>query len=84
MHRCCHSHHIYLSAWESVLYTACISSTMLDLEQVKKRLVDSNLVKVAASAGLSYPAVYRLMNKDQAGVHYITVKKLSDYLESRE
>ena len=57
---------------------------MLDLEQVRKRLSDSNLRKVATASGVSYPAVYRLMNMERGSVHYETVKKLSDYLEGKE
>ena len=56
---------------------------MLTVEQIKRKLQDRNLVKVAAGAGISYPALWNLVNKKQENLHYKTVKKISDYLEEK-
>lgn len=52
---------------------------MLTLEQIKERLQDSNLAKVAQKAGIHYNSLYGLMKGRNPS--YDTVKKLSDYLE---
>ena len=56
---------------------------MLTVEQIKRRLEDANLKRVAENAGLHPATVYRLM-RGQGRTAYETVKALSDYLESRE
>lgn len=55
---------------------------MKTLEEIKAALEDSNLKTVAAKSGVHYNALYRLM-RDQVNPSYETVKKLSDYLESK-
>lgn len=52
---------------------------MLTVEQIKKRLKDANLRKVAESAGVHPATLYRFMNDDSKPL-YDTVKALSDYL----
>jgi predicted transcriptional regulator len=56
---------------------------MLNLEEIKARLVDANLKKVAEKAGIHEARVYRLMSGETEPM-YETVKALSDYLENRE
>lgn len=56
---------------------------MLTVEQIKRRLEDANLKRVAENAGLHPATVYRLM-RGHGRTAYETVKALSDYLESRE
>ncbi len=56
---------------------------MLTLEEIKKRLAESNLKAVAKKAGVHYNSLYRLTKAD-ANPSYDTVKKLSDYLERLE
>ncbi len=56
---------------------------MLTLEEIKKRLAESNLKAVAEKAGVHYNSLYRLAKAD-ANPSYDTVKKLSDYLERLE
>jgi hypothetical protein len=55
---------------------------MLNLEEIKLRLVDANLKKVAEKAGIHEARVYRLMSGETEPM-YETVKALSDYLEGR-
>jgi len=57
---------------------------MLTLEQIRRKLKDRNLKKVSENTGISYPAIWNLVNKEQENTHYKTVKKLSDYLEEKE
>lgn len=54
--------------------------TMLTVEQIKKRLQDANLKRVAENAGVHPATVYRFMQEDSKPL-YETVKALSDYLE---
>lgn len=54
---------------------------MLTLEQIKERLQHSNLKAVAQVTGLHYNTVYKLMTTDVVP-SYVTVKALSDYLQS--
>ena len=53
---------------------------MLDPSEIKERLKDRNIAKVAYYSGLSYGAVLRL-SKGHENPKYETVKKVSDYLE---
>jgi len=53
---------------------------MLDLIQIREKLSDRNLKKVAIGAGLHFNSVYRAM-KPKLDPRYSTVKALSDYLE---
>jgi hypothetical protein len=54
--------------------------TMLTVEQIKKRLQDANLKRVAENAGIHPATVYRFMQEESKPL-YETVKALSDYLE---
>jgi predicted transcriptional regulator len=56
---------------------------MLNLEEIRVRLVDANLKKVAEKAGIHEARVYRLMSGETEPM-YETVKALSDYLENKE
>jgi len=56
---------------------------MLTVEQIKNRLDDANLRRVAKNAGLHPATVYRFMQSDSMPL-YATVKALSDYLELQE
>jgi hypothetical protein len=55
---------------------------MMNLEEIRLRLVDANLKKVAEKAGIHEARVYRLMSGETEPM-YETVKALSDYLEGR-
>jgi len=57
---------------------------MLTLEEVVKRLGDRNLRTVANAAGVSHGSVCKLVREPSERVEYITVKKLSDYLEGNK
>jgi predicted transcriptional regulator len=55
---------------------------MLTIEQIRERLADANLMKVAQRSGVHYASLYRFVNgKDPM---YATVKALSDYLLQKE
>jgi hypothetical protein len=56
---------------------------MLTIEQIKKRLEDANLKRVAENAGVHPATVYRFMQDDSKPL-YETVKALSDYLSDKE
>ena len=56
---------------------------MLTIEQIRGRLADANLKRVAQAAGLHPATVYRLMNEDSKPL-YETVEILSEYLVRRE
>lgn len=55
----------------------------MTLEQIKSRLGDYNLRKVADACGIHYNALTRLMKGD-TDPRYSTVEKLSAYLEAQE
>jgi DNA-binding phage protein len=55
---------------------------MMTIEQIKDRLRDANLKRVAKNAGIHPATVYRFMQEDSKPL-YETVKALSDYLEGR-
>ena len=55
---------------------------MMTVEQIRKRLEDANLKRVAENAGVHPATLYRLMNEDSKPL-YETVKALSDYLEGQ-
>lgn len=57
---------------------------MLTPETIKRRLQDSNLKRVAESAGVHYNALYRLMSNDTGRPSYELIRKLSLYLETLE
>lgn len=54
---------------------------MLTLEEVRKRLSDRNLQKVADNSGLTYAVVYHAYTNGE-NVKHETVVKLSTYLEN--
>ena len=56
---------------------------MMTIEQIKDRLRDANLKRVAKNAGIHPATVYRFMQEDSKPL-YETVKALSDYLTRRE
>ena len=53
---------------------------MMTIEQIKVRLEDANLKRVAENAGVHPAMIYRFMQQ-QSQPLYETVKALSDYLE---
>ena len=53
---------------------------MMTIEQIKIRLADANLKRVAENAGVHPATIYRFMQQ-QSQPLYETVKALSDYLE---
>jgi len=55
---------------------------MMTVEQIKRRLEDANLKRVAENAGVHPATLYRLMQEDSKPL-YETVKALSDYLEGQ-
>jgi hypothetical protein len=57
--------------------------TMMTVEQIKKRLEDANLKRVAENAGVHPATVYRFMQEESKPL-YETVKALSDYLIKQE
>lgn len=56
---------------------------MLTIIEVKQRLKDSNLRRIAVKAGVHPATIYRLMQPDSQP-SYETVKLLSDYLSRQE
>ena len=56
---------------------------MMTVEQIKKRLGDANLKRVAENAGVHPATVYRFMQEESKPL-YETVKALSDYLTRQE
>jgi DNA-binding phage protein len=56
---------------------------MMTVEQIKKRLEDANLKRVAENAGVHPATVYRFMQEESKPL-YETVKALSDYLIRQE
>lgn len=58
---------------------------MMTIEQIKRRLADSNLSAVAEKSGVHPATLYRMMAGDSPTKPlYETVKTLSDYLEGLE
>jgi len=56
---------------------------MMTIEQIKQRLEDANLKRVAENAGIHPATVYRFMQEESKPL-YETVKSLSDYLLQKE
>ena len=52
---------------------------MMTIEQIKQRLGDANLKRVAENAGVHPATLYRFMQEGSSPL-YETVKALSDYL----
>ena len=55
---------------------------MLTIEQIRERLADANLSKVAERSGVHYATLYRLIKGHEP--MYATVKALSDYLTQKD
>ena len=68
--------HLHKNIFRKVIF-------MLNLEEIRFRLVDANLKKVAEKAGVHEARVYRLMSGETEPM-YETVKALSDYLEGKD
>jgi DNA-binding phage protein len=56
---------------------------MLTMKQIKQRLSDSNLRKVAIKSGVHPATVYRFM-RDEGKPTYETVELLSNYLTQEQ
>ena len=52
---------------------------MLTIRQIKQRLTDANLKRVATKSGVHSATLYRFM-RDQSNPRYETVELLSNYL----
>jgi hypothetical protein len=59
------------------------NNRLLTIETIIERLQDRNLSEVARRTKLSFQCVWRIANKRHGNVGYLTVKKLSDYLEAQ-
>jgi transcriptional regulator with XRE-family HTH domain len=57
---------------------------MLDLDQIAKKLSDRNLNKVARETNLAYDTVWRVAKGRAKQPSYEVVKRLSEYLISKE
>lgn len=53
---------------------------MLSVEEIRERLQDRTLTKVAENIGISYKTVYHLMNDGGVRPSQEVLQKLSDYL----
>jgi ABC-type Zn uptake system ZnuABC Zn-binding protein ZnuA len=54
---------------------------MLDLQQIKDKLKERRLPVVARETGLHYNTVRKIAADADVDVSYLTVKRISDYLE---
>ena len=57
-------------------------SNMIDVEAIQERLKKYNLRMIAPDIGIHENTLYRFMNNRDP--RYSTVKKIVDYLESKE
>jgi len=57
---------------------------MFEIEEIRRRLKDSNLAAVAKSSGVSYRILYKFMNWQNNDPRHSTVTQLSAYLMSLE
>ncbi len=57
---------------------------MFEIEEIRRRLKDSNLAAVAKSSGVSYRILYKFMNDPKNDPRHSTVTLLSAYLMSLE
>tara|TARA_R110000803_G_scaffold177046_1_gene239445 strand:- start:205 stop:375 length:171 start_codon:yes stop_codon:yes gene_type:complete len=53
---------------------------MLTPEEIRKKLTDVNMSKIARDTGLSRPTIYKFLN-GLDNMQYDTVKKVSEYFE---
>jgi transcriptional regulator with XRE-family HTH domain len=56
---------------------------MLDLEQIRRLLIDRRIDMVADATGLHYATVQEVRSGKQSNPSYNTVKALSEYLEGK-
>ena len=54
--------------------------TILKLDDIRAKLKDRNLTKVAKSANVSRPVLYQIM-RGSTDPKFSTIEKLSDYLQ---
>jgi len=57
---------------------------MIDLDEIRRLLLDMNLSRVAEATGLPYGRIYRLTHRPEQMPSYETVSKVAAYLESRQ
>lgn len=57
---------------------------MFEIEEIRRRLKDSNLAAVAKNSGVSYRILYKFMNWPNNDPKHSTVTLLSAYLISLE
>jgi hypothetical protein len=76
-----HLHHKHKTGYDASVPTKIFSQVqiMMTVEQIKQRLEDANLKRVAENAGVHPATVYRFMQEESKPL-YETVKALSDYL----
>ena len=56
---------------------------MLTLDEIREKLSDVNMSKIARETGLSRPTVYKLLN-GLGNFKYDTVVKVSEYLKGKD
>jgi len=56
---------------------------MLTIEQVVILLSDRNLTEVSKRTSLSYMTIWRVSTGDHKNIEYETLRKLSEYLETK-
>lgn len=72
-------YHVFLYSVSVVANFFMAVLIMMTVEQIRIRLADANLKRVAENAGVHPATVYRFMREDSKPL-YETVKALSDYL----
>jgi hypothetical protein len=75
--------------WQSILATIGVKLVtrgiiMLDLQQIKDKLKERRLPLVARETGLHYNTVRKIAADADVDVSYLTVKRISDYLEGKD
>jgi len=56
------------------------NKVILSLEEIRHKLRDRNLTKVAKNANVSRPVLYQIIN-NETDPKFSTVERLSDYLQ---
>ena len=56
---------------------------MLDLKEIRERLLDRRIDIVTSETGLGYTTVREIRNGTQDNPRYKTIKALSDYFENK-
>lgn len=54
---------------------------MLDIEEIREKMKDRNITKVAAKIGVSRPHLSTILNDKNTNPTYNIMKKLSEYLQ---